>query len=78
MTFAGALGLMSMFLVDLADLSYLSLLGKTAVTAAIGYAGTIVFTNLSLCIGTGIAASGLVAHNLGAEKPERAREFTTS
>jgi putative MATE family efflux protein len=78
MTFTGAVGLMSMFLVDLVDLLYLSLLGKTEVTAAIGYAGTIVFTNLSLCIGTGIAASVLVARNLGAKRPERAREFATS
>ena len=78
MTFTGALGLMSMFLVDLADLFYLSLLGKTEVTAAIGYAGTVVFTNLSLCIGTGIAAAVLVARNLGAKRPERAREFATS
>lgn len=78
MTFTGALGLMSMFLVDLVDLLYLSLLGKTEITAAIGYAGTVVFTNLSLCIGTGIAAAVLVARNLGAKKPERAREFATS
>jgi Na+-driven multidrug efflux pump len=78
MTFTGALGLMSMFLVDLADLFYLSLLGQTEITAAIGYAGTIVFTNLSLCIGTGIAAAVLVARNLGARRPERAREFATS
>lgn len=78
MTFTGALGLMSMFLVDLADLFYLSLLGRTEITAAIGYAGTIVFTNLSLCIGTGIAAAVLVARNLGAKRPERAREFATS
>ena len=78
MTFTGALGLMSMFLVDLADLFYLSLLGKTEITAAIGYAGTIVFTNLSLCLGTGIAAAVLVARNLGAKKPERARELATS
>jgi putative MATE family efflux protein len=78
MTFTGAVGLMSMFLVDLADLFYLSLLGNTEITAAIGYAGSIVFTNLSLCIGTGIAASVLVARNLGARRPERAREFATS
>lgn len=78
MTFTGALGLMSMFLVDLADLFYLSLLGKTEITAAIGYAGTIVFINLSLCIGAGIAAAVLVARNLGARRPERAREFATS
>jgi hypothetical protein len=66
MTFTGALGLMAMFLVDLLDLFYLSLLGRTEVTAAIGYAGIIAFANLSMSIGTGIAAAALVARNLGA------------
>ena len=78
MTFTGALGLMAMFMVDLADLFFLSLLDQTEVTAAIGYAGTIVFTNLSVSIGIGIAAAALVATNLGAGRPERAREFATS
>jgi putative MATE family efflux protein len=78
MTLTGALGLMSMFLVDLADLFFLSLLKQTEVTAAIGYAGIISFANLSISIGTGIAAAALVARNLGAGKPERAREFATS
>ena len=78
MTFTGALGLMALFLVDLADLYFLSLLGKTEITAAIGYAGTVVFANLSLSIGTGIAAAVLVARNLGAGRAERAREFATS
>lgn len=78
MTLTGALGLMSMFMVDLADLFFLSLLNQTEVTAAIGYAGTIVFTNLSVSIGIGIAAAALVARNLGAGQTERAREFATS
>jgi putative MATE family efflux protein len=78
MTLTGALGLMSMFLVDLADLFFLSLLKQTEVTAAIGYAGIISFANLSMSIGTGIAAAALVARNLGARRPERAREFATS
>lgn len=78
MTFTGALGLMALFMVDLADLFFLSLLGQTEITAAVGYAGTIVYTNLSLSIGAGIAAAALVARNLGAGKPERAREFASS
>jgi putative MATE family efflux protein len=78
MTFTGALGLMAMFLVDLLDLFFLSLLKQTEVTAAIGYAGTIVFTNLSISIGSGIAAAALVARNLGAGNPERAQDFATS
>jgi putative MATE family efflux protein len=78
MTLTGAFGLMALFLVDLLDLFFLSLLNQTEITAAIGYAGTIAFANLSLSIGTGIAAAALVARHLGAKQPERGREFATS
>jgi putative MATE family efflux protein len=78
MTFTGAVGLMALFLVDLADLFFLSLLGQTEITAAIGYAGNIAFANLSLSIGAGIAAAALVARNLGARETERAREFASA
>ncbi len=78
MTLTGALGLMAVFMVDLADLYFLSRLGNPDITAAIGFAGTLDFINLSLSIGIGIAAAALVARNLGMRKPERAREFATS
>jgi putative MATE family efflux protein len=78
MTLTGAIGLMAMFAVDLADLYFLSLLNDTNVTAAIGFAGTLAFANLSMGLGIGIAAAALVARNLGAGKTERAREFATS
>jgi len=78
MTLTGAVGLMALFLVDLIDLFFLSLLDNTEVTAAIGYAGTVVFTNLSVSIGAGIAAAALVARNVGAGDQQRAREFATS
>src|SRR5450631_459208 len=78
MTLTGALGLMAVFLVDLADLFYLSRLGNADITAAIGFAGTLAFANLSLSIGTGIASAALVARNIGARLPERARDFATS
>ena len=78
MTLTGALGLMALFLVDLADLYYLSRLQNTEITAAIGFAGTLSFANLSLGIGTGIAAAALVARSLGAGQPDRARHFATS
>ena len=66
MTLTGAIGLMALFLVDLVDLFFLSLLDRTEITAAIGFAGTVAFINLSLSIGLGIAAAALVARNLGA------------
>lgn len=78
MTLTGALGLMALFAVDLIDLLFLSMLNQTAVTAAIGYAGTVVFTNLSVAIGSGIAAAALVARNVGAGDMNRAREYATS
>jgi putative MATE family efflux protein len=78
MTLTGAIGLMSLFVVDLADLYFLSLLNNTEVTAAIGYAGTVGFANLSISIGIGIASAALVARNLGAGQAERAKDFATS
>lgn len=78
MTLTGAVGLMTMFFADLADLYYLSLLGDTNITAAIGFAGILAFSNLSISLGTGIAAAALVARNLGAGDPDRARDFATS
>jgi putative MATE family efflux protein len=78
MTLTGAFGLMAMFFVDLIDLFFLSLLGKTEITAAIGFAGTLAFVNLALSIGTGIAAAALVARNLGAGLADDARHLATN
>jgi putative MATE family efflux protein len=78
MTLTGAVGLMSMFLVDFADLYFLSLLGQTPITAAIGFAGTIAFTSMSVSIGLGIAAAALVARHIGAGNEERARQYATT
>jgi putative MATE family efflux protein len=78
MTLTGALGLMAMFFVDLIDLFFLSLLKRTEVTAAIGFAGTLAFVNLALSLGTGIAAAALVARNLGAGRVEAARHYATN
>ncbi len=78
MTLTGALGLMTLFVVDLADLFFLSNLNDTHVTAAIGFGGTIDFANLSLAIGAGIAAVALVSRNIGARQPERAKQFASN
>jgi putative MATE family efflux protein len=78
MTLTSALGLMAMFMVDLADLFFLSMLKQTEVTAAIGFAGTVAFANLSMSLGAGIAATALVARNLGAGRETVAREFAGS
>ena len=78
MTLTSSVGLLALFFVDLASLFFLNLLGRTEITAAIGYAGAISFTNLSLSLGLGIAASALVSRSLGARELEKARRYATS
>jgi MATE family, multidrug efflux pump len=78
MTLTSSVGLMALFFVDLASLFFLNLLGRTEITAAIGYAGAISFTNLSLSLGLGIAASALVSRSLGARELDKARRYATS
>lgn len=73
MTATASLGLMSIFLVDFANLFYISLLGEKELAAAIGYAGTILFFLTSVAIGIMIAATALVSRALGEGDRERAR-----
>ena len=78
MTATSAIGLMAMFLVDLADLWFLTLLNQIEITAAIGFAGTIVFSNLSVGLGLAIAAGALVAQAMGRGDEDRARETASA
>ncbi len=65
MSFTSALGLMCMFLVDLVDMLFLSMLGEKEAVAAVGFAGTIMFFTISLSIAVSIAATALVARAIG-------------
>ena len=47
MTSTTSIGLMTLFVVDLVDMYFLSLLGETALASAIGYAGTVLFFTTS-------------------------------
>ncbi len=71
MTAASTVGLLSLFFVDLMDMYWLSLLGEIELAAAIGYAGSILFFTLSLCIGLSIGCSAVVSHAIG--RSDRAR-----
>jgi putative MATE family efflux protein len=53
------------FLVDVLNLFYISLLGKEELSAAIGFAGTLLFFALSISIGFTIATGALVSRALG-------------
>ncbi|WP_370980037.1 MATE family efflux transporter [Agaribacterium sp. ZY112] len=65
MTLASTMGLLSLFLVDLIDMYWLSLLGEIELAAAIGYAGSILFFTLSLCIGLSIGVGATISQSIG-------------
>ncbi|HUS52941.1 MAG TPA: MATE family efflux transporter [Thermohalobaculum sp.] len=78
MTATGAVGLMSLFLVDVANLFYISLLGQAELAAAIGYAGTVQFFMISVSIGLSIAATATVSRAVGAGDGSGARRLAAS
>ena len=78
MSVTSSAGLISIFLVDFADLYFISLLGKKELAAAVGFAGTLLFFNMSATIGLMIAMSALAAQRIGRGEPEEARRIATS
>jgi putative MATE family efflux protein len=78
MTAAGSVGLISVFFVDLLSLLYVSRLGDTALTAAVGYASQVLFLLISVNIGLSIAIGALVSRALGAGDRARARHLAAS
>ena len=76
MTGTGAIGLMAIFLCDLANILFLSWLGDEAIIAGVGYAGSIVFLTVAMGIGLSIAATSLVAPALGAGRRMRGRRLS--
>ncbi|MDJ0946331.1 MAG: MATE family efflux transporter [Kiloniellales bacterium] len=75
MTATASIGLMALFVVDLVDLYFLSLLGEVELAAAVGYAGSILFFTTSICIGLAIAMAALVARAVGARETARAKRY---
>jgi putative MATE family efflux protein len=77
MTASATTGLMVMFLSDLVDIYFLSLLGEVEIAAAVGFAGSIMFFTISLSIGLAIACSALVSKAIGSGDLCRSRETVT-
>ncbi len=73
-----AVGIGSLFLVDLVDMFFISLLGEPALAAAVGYAGAALFFMASICIALSIAVSTLVGQALGADRDDDARHLATN
>ncbi|MCB1359010.1 MAG: MATE family efflux transporter [Maritimibacter sp.] len=73
MALTASIGLMAVFVVDLVDMIFISMLGRDELAAAIGYAGAILFFTSSFGIGMAIAAGALVARALGSGEAHTAR-----
>ncbi len=75
MTLSGTAGLIALFLVDLVDSFFLSLLGEVSILAALGYAGSILFFTLSMSIGLSIGCGAVVARLAGKGDKQQTRRF---
>ena len=78
MTLANAVGLVTLFFVDLVDMYFLSLLGEKELAAAVGFAGTLLFFLTSICIGLSIAMGSNVARAIGSNDRNRAKLYVTN
>lgn len=77
MSLTASLGLLALFIVDLVDMLFISMLGVPELAAAVGFAGSLLFFTTSISIGVSIAAGALVAKSLGQGNALRARELMT-
>ncbi|UGA55900.1 MATE family efflux transporter [Vibrio sp. VB16] len=78
MSGTASIGLMALFVVDLMDMLFISMLGQVELAAAVGFAGTLTFFSTSVSIGSSIAMGALVSKALGAKKRQYARQIAAS
>ena len=78
MSGTASIGLMALFVVDLLDMFFISMLGQVELAAAIGFAGTIIFFSTSVSIGSSIAMGALVFKALGAKENDTAKQLASS
>ena len=78
MALTSSVGLMAVFMVDFIDMIFISMLGKSELAAAVGYAGAILFFTSSFGIGMAIAGGALVARSLGEGDEELAQRRATN
>lgn len=78
MSATGALGLMSMFMVDLIDILFLSMLDQKEVVAAVGFASSIMFFTISIGIAVSVSATAMVSRAVGRGDREQAQRRATN
>jgi len=78
MSLTASIGLLTMFIVDFADLFYIAQLADSSLTAAMGFAATLLFFATAFHIGLMIATSALASRHIGQGDPDRARRYLTN
>lgn len=78
MSLTSSVGLIVLFMVDFVNIIFISWLKDAELTAAVGYAGAILFFTTSFGIGMAIAASALVARAVGQGDSAAARARATN
>ncbi len=78
MTMTGAVGITFVFIVDAANLFWISLLGDPRLMASIGFSFAVQFLSVSVGIGLMIASTALIARSIGEGDREKARRQATS
>ena len=73
MTATGAMGITFVFLVDAANLFWVSQLGDPQLVAAIGYAYAVQFFSVSVAVGLMIGATAVVSRSIGEGRRAQAR-----
>lgn len=78
MSLSAAIGLMMLFMVDIVDLYFLSLLKVQEIKSAVGIAGTIIFGTISLSVGLMIALVALTSRAIGRGDEEEGKNIASS
>lgn len=74
MSATNAIGISALFLSDLIDIYFISLLGQSSYTAAIGYASSIILFSTSICIALVTVNSAIVAKYIGQNEANSAKQ----
>lgn len=77
MSLTNAVGISALFMVDLIDIYFISLLGNSALTTAIGYASAILFFTTSVSIAFVTVNNAIVAKSIGQHKQDKAQRYVS-
>ena len=78
MTSTSTIGLIGLFLVDLLDMLFLSMLGSDDIIAGVGFATSVSFFTASLSIGITISMAALVSRMVGQYDIDQARRYVVN